>query len=161
MNVKPATLAATVCISLIGCHQAPSQAERDLLRDWSASDLSPSERATVLNRFFTNGTPVATVVRVLGPDYIRVTPYSMVSLYGSPVMCWLEYTNKRVTIGTSARVGSGKDLLAASFTGAGYQLDAEPATNAPSLGQPHGAANRSQPIASQTNPASAAAGSGR
>jgi hypothetical protein len=161
MSIKPALLVLIGGIALTACRPARSQNERDLLRDWSAPSLSPRERAAVLNKFFTNGTPVAAIVGALGPHYIRVTPYSMISMDGSPVMCWLEYTNQRVTIGTSARVGSGQDLLAATFTGAGYQLDVHPLTNGHSVGQPDGAANRSQPVRSETNQPSAAAGSGR
>lgn len=135
MSAKPALLALATGVALCACHSGRSYAERDLLRKWSAPSSSRSERAAFVNRFFTNGTPIATVVALLGPNYIRVTPYSMVSVDGSPVRCWLEYTNQRVIIGTSARVGSGEDVLAATFTGAGYQLDVHWKTNAPPLGQ--------------------------
>ena len=161
MSIKPALLIVMGGIALTACRPDPSQTERGFLRDWSAPGISPSERAALVNRFFTNGTPIATVVRLLGPGYIRVTPYSMVSVDGHPIMCYLAYTNQRVTVRTSARVDSGVDLLAATFTGAGYELDVWASTNIPGLGQPEGGANGKQPVGSDTNRTSAAAPSRR
>jgi hypothetical protein len=161
MSIKAVFLLVTGCIALTACRPAESDAERDLLREWSARGLSPREHAEVLNKFFTDGTPIATIVGLLGPNYIRVTPFSTVSLDGSPVMCWLEYTNQRVTIGTSARIDGDLDLLAATFTGAGYELDVQPMTNSHPVGQPDGPANRTQPVSPGTNSTSLPAGSGR
>src|SRR3954452_3519729 len=80
MSIKPLVLTTLAGIALAACHLNPARSDRDLVRDWSAPGLSPRERAAVVNRFFTNGTPVTTIVAVLGPDYIRAMPYSMVSL---------------------------------------------------------------------------------
>jgi hypothetical protein len=159
MNAK--LLLLTIIVAGAGCSPSQTEAEKQLLRVWFAPGVMPKESAAAVNRCFTSGTRISKIVGVLGPGYVRVTPYSMINLNGSPVMCWLEYTNQRVTIGTSARVGSGEDLLAATFTGAGYQLAVYPITNAPPLGQPDGAANRSQPVRPETNRTSVAAGSGR
>ena len=79
---------------------------------------------------------------------------------------WLSYRfgEEEVTIGTSAVLGRDLDALTGKFTGAGYSLPVRPSTQATNrirIGQPDGAANRSQPVRSGTNDTSAAAGSRR
>jgi hypothetical protein len=104
----------------------------------------------------------------------------------SPNTFWLSYRfgEEEVTIGTSAVFGRDLDPLSSKFTGAGYSWPVRhsPATtnriwigqatgslpewakkspqttNRIQIGQPDGAANRSQPIPSETNRTSSAAG---
>jgi hypothetical protein len=164
MNAKLILLMFLLASSAVICAPAQTRAEKELLRIWSGPSATAKERAAAVNRCFTNGTPVSKIVSVLGPNYIRVTPYSMISLDGSPIYCWLEYTNTRVSIQTSARLGS--EPLDANFTSAGYPLEIHPIeihplTNNVSAGQPNGAANRSQPFRAETNRTPAADGSGR
>lgn len=105
-----------------------------------------------------------------------------------PNTFWLEYRfgEDEVTIGTTAVFGRDLDILSSKFTGAGYSLPSgrsaetanriwmgratgrlpdwakEPGakTNRIRVGQPDGAANRGQPVGSETNRTSAAAGPG-
>ena len=106
-----------------------------------------------------------------------------------PNTLWLSYRfgEEEVTIGTSAVLGRDLDPLSGKFTGAGYSWpvrrstettnriwigqatgslpewakESAETTNRIRIGQPDGAANGSQPIRSETNRTSSAAGSRR
>jgi hypothetical protein len=159
--MNPMLLLFTVIVAMApgSCSLAGDLAEQKLLSVWFAPGLPKKQLAEAVNQHFTNGTPVSNIVQVLGPGYVQVTPYSMISFEGSPITCWLEYKNQGITIHTSARLGA--DPLAAKFTGAGYKIPLQSTTNKTHIGQPDGAANRSQPIRSETNRTPAAAGSDR
>ncbi len=136
----------------------------ELLRTWSAPDISVRERAAAVNRCFTNGTPIPAVVSILGTNYGVVRPFSSVWIGPGPEprkTCSLLYDFGRdsVEIGTSADIGG--DPLGGKFTGAGYSLPVTPspdATNKAQISQPDGAANQSQPVGRETNQTSSAAG---
>ena len=48
----------------------PTSAELELLQVWSDHTSSAKQRAAAVNQCFTNGTPVETIVRVLGTNYL-------------------------------------------------------------------------------------------
>jgi hypothetical protein len=78
--------------------------------------------AEAVNQCFTNGTPIPRIIEVLGTNFSRVTPFSLVSVNGGSVKCWLEYRfgDEFVTIQTSA--GLEEEPVTANFVGAGYSL---------------------------------------
>ena len=139
-------------MALLGLSAAAASASDELLRVWSAPGVPARERAAAVNRCFTNGTPISLIVSNLGTNYTRLTPFSMAGRRG-PLTSELMYKFGResVCIGTTASPDA--PLLSSRFTGAGYTVPAP-------TGQPGGAANRSQPVGSETNRSSPAAGSG-
>jgi hypothetical protein len=160
MNVS--SLLSLIPASLLlcsGCGSAPKQAvqptpDRRLRAIWSAKGVPAKERCAAINACFTNGTPMRDVVAVLGKqDNMIITT----SLSWPP-----ETQNQRIWV---YRFGSKEVLI--SSTGAGTTpLDDRGFAGATvgfadSLGQPDGAANGSQPIRSETNRTSGAAGSRR
>jgi hypothetical protein len=166
-----------VVSALIACRWAGAQVptappvkadstRKELLRAWSAPQLHSWERAEAVNRHFTNGTPVSTIVAVLGTNFTYDTPYSSVWIGPGPERprtIGLEYRfgDEAVIIGTSALLGgNGVHPLKAEFTRAGY---AKPASRPveKSGSQHNGAAKRSQPVSAQTNRTPAAAASRR
>jgi hypothetical protein len=146
-----------------------ASAGEDLSRIWSDRSATVRQRADAVNRAFTNGTPVSVVVAALGTNYTRCMSSARVWMGPGPEppnTLWLSYRfgEEEVTIGTSAVLGRDLDALTGKFTGAGYSLPVRPSTQATNrirIGQPDGAANRSQPVRSGTNDTSAAAGSRR
>ncbi len=142
--------------------------DNQLSRVWSARGASVKERAAAANRAFTNGTPVAVVVGALGTNYTLCGSSARIWVGPKPEppnTFWLGYRfgEDEVTIGTTAVFGRDLDPLSCKFTGAGYSLAVRRSTettNRIRIGQPDGAANRGQPVGSQTNRTSAAAGPG-
>ena len=144
-------------------------ADDELLRIWRAPDKSVRQRAEAVNRAFTNGTPVSVVVAALGTNFTRCMMSARIWMGPGPEppnTLWLSYRfgGEEVTIHTSAVLDRDLDALTGKFTGAGYSLPVKPSTDATNriqIGQPDGAANRGQPVRSQTNQPSAAARPGR
>jgi hypothetical protein len=113
-----------VALALSGCEKITlTPAEHRLQRLWADPHLSVRERATAVNQCFTNGTPIRRIIEVLGTSFIRVTPYSLVSVDGSKITCWLEYKfgDESVTIDTTAGLGLANPE-SSDFTGAGYSM---------------------------------------
>jgi hypothetical protein len=139
----------------------------ELSRIWTDPHASVRERAEAVNRAFTNGTPTSVVVAALGTNYAQCFSSARVWLGPGPEppnTPWLSYRfgEEEVTIHTTATISEGP--LKGSFTAAGYSLlsgHSTQTTNRIHIGQPDGAANRGQPVGSDTNRTSAAAGSGR
>jgi hypothetical protein len=156
-------------VAVLGCGVFLASAGEDLSRTWSDRSATVRRRADAVNRAFTNGTPVSVVVAALGTNYTRCMSSARVWLGSGPEppnTLWLSYRFgvDEVTIGTSAVLGRDLDALTGKFTGAGYSLPVRPsteATNRVRIGQPDGPANGSQPIRSETNRTSSAAGSRR
>jgi hypothetical protein len=166
MNSRRAFCIAVFLGMILDPIQRAVAGESALLRVWSGPGSSVRDRVEAVNRTFTNGTPIRTIVAVLGTNYGILRPYSSVWVGPGPEprkTCSLlyqfgEYT---VVIGTSADITG--DPLTGAFTGAGYwQPVAHPSetTNRIKIGQQDGAANRSQPVSSGTNRTSPTAGSG-
>jgi hypothetical protein len=102
--------------------RAITPAEEKLRQIWTAEGVSVERRAEAVNGCFTNGTPMPVVIRILGTNFSRITPYSMVSLNGSHVTCWLEYSfgAESVSIHTTAELG--QNPTRARFTSAGHSI---------------------------------------
>jgi hypothetical protein len=162
------TRRALLTVAFLGWSAVLASASDELSRIWSAPRVSVvRERAEAVNRAFTNGTPVSVVVAVLGTNYARCGSSARLWMGPGPEppnTTWLSYRfgEEQVIIGSSALFG--EDQLTGTFTGAGHSIPVKPAsqmTNRISTGQPDGAANGSQPIRSETNRTSSAAGSRR
>ena len=143
-----------------------NSARSELLLRWSAPHLHSWERAEAVNRCFTNGTPVSAIIAVLGTNFTYDTPYSSVWIGPGPeptktLGLIYGFGDESVIIGTTAPLlTNGVHPLQARFTGTGHSKPASrPVTRSES--QPDGAANRSQPVSSETNRTPPAAGSGR
>jgi hypothetical protein len=115
-------IVAAVGLAFWSQQNAFSMDERHPRDLWKGRKLSVQERAETVNQCFTNGTPIPRIIGVLGANFIRVTPFSLVSVNGGKVHCWLEYhfDDEFVTIQTSAELG--EDPETAKFQGAGYSL---------------------------------------
>src|ERR1035437_9744215 len=130
-----------------------SRSEQNLRGVWTASNASVQQRAAAANSCFTNGTPIRQVLRVLGKwdehhqTFTTVDPSELdhrglVYRFGS------DY----ITIRAKGAPGTRTEDCAFE--------EAFAWTNRIWIGQPDGAANRSQPVRSETNRTSLAAGSG-
>jgi hypothetical protein len=151
--------------ALLGSSVVLAADPEELARVWSAPSVSVKDRAAAVNRAFTNGTPMSVVVASLGTNFVRFAPISTVWVGSGPEprkTSGLRYGfgEKSVYISTTASIS--EDPLYGRFVGAGYTLAVVPlSTNQPANGQQDGAANGSQPIRSETNSTSSAAGSRR
>src|SRR5258706_8522902 len=160
---------AFFAVVVLGSGVFLASAGEELSRVWSDRSTTVRQRADAVNRAFTNGTPVSVVVAALGTNYTCCMSSARVWMGPGPEPpnnLWLSYRfgEEEVTIGTSAVLGRGLDALTGKFTGAGYSLPVRrstEATNRIRIGQPDGAANRSQPVRAETNSTSPAAGSRR
>ena len=169
MNLRRTFSVAVFLGAVLGSSTLSVAGDGQLLRVWSRPGISVRDRAGAVNRLFTNGTPIRTVVAVLGSNYGVLRPFSSVWVGPGPEprkTCSLYYSfgEDQVTIGTSADIAG--DPLSGWFTGAGYSLPVtqpQPTegTNRVLRGQQDGPANGSQPIRSETNRMSPAAGSRR
>lgn len=165
MSAKRTFLAVVV----LGWGVFLASAAEELPRIWSDQSATVRQRADAVNRAFTNGTPVSVVVAALGTNYTRCMMSARVWVGPGPEppnTLWLSYCfgEEEVTIHTSAVLGQDLDALMGKFTGAGYSLPVRSSTAATTrirIGQPDGAANRSQPVSPATNSAPATAGSSR
>jgi hypothetical protein len=157
--------ALVIAVVLIAFHVSHASADQELLRVWQAPATPVRERAAAVNRAFTNGTPMATVVAALGTNYVRFTPFSSVWVGPGPEPrkpsgLIYSFGNESVIIGTTADISA--DPLTGRFTAAGHSIPVtQPTTNQIRIGQQHGAVNGSQPIRSERNRTSSAAGSRR
>ncbi len=89
----------------------------DLLRVWSTPGVSARERAAVVNRAFTNGTPIPLIVAKLGTNYTRCTPRETSAL---------EYNFGRESVVVETTAAPGESLLSATFTRAGFGVHDAP-----------------------------------
>jgi hypothetical protein len=62
-------LLAIIVVVCWHCSGAPTNAEQELSRIWRTSSCSVEERAKAINKCFTNGTPVAHIISILGTNY--------------------------------------------------------------------------------------------
>jgi len=160
---------AFLAVAALGWSIILAFAGEELSRAWSDPSLSVRQRADAVNRAFTNDTPVSVVVAALGTNYWLCGNSARLWMGRGPEppnTFWLSYRfgEDEVTIGTSAVFGQDLDPLSCKFTGAGYSLPSKHSTqttNQIKMGQQDGAANGSQPIRSETNRTSSAAGSRR
>ena len=160
---------AFLAVGFLGWSTVLASASEELSRVWSDPSISVRDRASALNRAFTNGTPVSVVVAALGTNYTLCGSSARLWVGPSPEppnTFWLSYRfgEDEVTIGTSAVFGRDLYPLSCKFTGAGYLWPVRSSTettNRIRIGQPDGAANGSQPFSSDTNRTSSAAGSRR
>ena len=156
-------------VAVLGWSVFLASAGEELSRIWSDRSATVRQRAGAVNRAFTNGTPVSVVVAALGTNYTRCMMSARIWMGPGPEppnTLWLSYRfgDEQVTIGTSAVLGRDLDALTGKSTGAGYSLPVRSSTgvtNRVRIGQPDGPANGSQPIRSETNTTSGAAGSRR
>jgi hypothetical protein len=159
-------LIAFMAIALSGCAPAPNKAEQDFLRMWSAHTNSVQELAEAVNRRFTNGTPISYIVSILGKNDSTLRPFSAIdpATGRTPVgaTCSLMYSFGEDTVYIRTTAPLDADPLPAKFTGAGFTMHVKGTqTIVYGGGQPTGAAKGSQPIRSETNGTSGAAGSRR
>ena len=75
MNVKLLLLAIVVVGA--GCSPSQTEAEKQLLRVWSAPGVMPKDRAAAVNRCFASGTRVSKIVSVLEQVY----QFSLLTLF--------------------------------------------------------------------------------
>ena len=163
------TRRACLAVAFLGWSTVLASASEELSRVWSDPSISVKDRASAVSRAFTNGTSVSVVVAALGTNYTLCGSSARVWVGAGPEppnTFWLSYRfgEDEVTIGTSAVFGRDLDPLSCKFTGAGHSLAINrrtETTNRIRIRQQDGAANRSQPVGSQTNRTSATAGSGR
>jgi hypothetical protein len=155
---------AYLAVAFLGWSVVLALAGEELSRKWSDPSASVRQRAEAVNRAFTNGTAVSVVVAALGTNYTRCGSSARLWMGPGPEppnTTWLSYRfgREQVIVGSSAVFG--EDPLTGTFTGAGHSIPVRPTvqmTNRISNGQQDGAANGSQPIRSETNSASSAAG---
>ena len=139
--------------------------KEDLLRVWSAPEISVWECAAAVNRWFTNGTPISTVVALLGTNHTRFTPISTVWLGPGPEPrktsgLMYRFGNDYVIVHTTADVMG--DPLSGEFAGAGYSVDSHPQrAKGVWIGQREGAPDWNKPFSLETNRTSAPIGSRR
>src|SRR5689334_5566685 len=60
---------ACILTIVLGLAAGASFAGDEIFRIWSAPDVPVRERATAVNQSFTNGTPIALVIAVLGTNF--------------------------------------------------------------------------------------------
>jgi len=141
-----------VAVAILSWGISLASAGEELSRVWSDRSATVRQRADAVNRAFTNGTPVSTVVAALGTNYTRCMSSARVWMGPGPEppnTLWLSYRfgEEEVTIGTSAVLGRDLDALTGKFTGAGCSLPvrrSNEVTNRIRIGQP-GAAGNSRP----------------
>jgi hypothetical protein len=112
-------------IAFLGCSAVLALARDELSRTWTSSRAPVWERADVVNRAFTNGTPMTIVVAALGTNYTPCFSSARVWLGPGPEppnTPWLSYRfgEDEVTIHTSATISEGPTK--GKFTGAGYSV---------------------------------------
>jgi len=160
MNARRAIFAAAALGALLTSSALLASDKEELLRVWSLPKAPVWERADAVNRSFTNRTPVTAIVAVLGTNYTHwYSPISTVWLGPGPEppkTSGLKYRfgGEYVIVHTTADLSA--DPLTGRFTRASAQT-----TNGVWVGQPGSAANRSQPVWSETNRTAVPAGSGR
>jgi len=147
-------------VAISGCNPSGAirtPAERELLRVWSSPTASVDERAAAADRCFTNGTPVSSVIALLGTNHSTFSLVALVNPGVNEKMMELIYDfgGESVTINLMAPMDT--DALHSRYSGAVSSTWLRRLRD----GQPGGAANGSQPIRSETNPTSGAAGSRR
>jgi hypothetical protein len=128
MKVTLLLLAALLAGCLTGCSASPTSAEKVMLAIWTNSSATPEEKAGAIMRCYTNGTPVSKIAFVLGKGGSGVVPFSSTNGSGGPAHPWLLYKDQKVTILSSAPLGS--DPLSGNFIGVGIWSETTTSTNA-------------------------------
>lgn len=131
----------------------PSQSEQSLRAIWTATNATPQQRATAVNSFFTNGTPIRRILGVIGKwdehHQAFTTPDLSEREYAALVY---RFGPDRITVwAKGAPDKRAEDCL---FVGAFAWTPAD-------SGRRRGAANRGQPVQPETNRTPAAVGPGR
>jgi len=164
MNTHRAFLAAAI---LVACHAIHAPADQELSRVWSSPGSSVKDRAAAVNRSFTNGTPMSVVVVALGTNYTRSVSSASVWFGPGPEprkTSWLTYHFGEESVDIHTTADMYADPLTGQFTGAGYSFPVTRSadrTNGIWIGPKEGEPKWSQPIRSETNRTSSAAGSDR
>ena len=78
MSIRPAFYSFLLAVAVCGCNSNSTPAERELQHVWTAPKSSVEERAVAINRCFTNGTPISSVVALLGTNHSR---FSLIAIY--------------------------------------------------------------------------------
>jgi hypothetical protein len=100
---------------------------QELSRVWCAPGIPVWERATAVNRAFTNGTPMQVVVRALGRNY--VPGFSIATVWmgpgPEPRKTWsLVYRFGEDTVDIETSAGINEDPLTSTFASAGHSMPA-------------------------------------
>jgi hypothetical protein len=147
-----------------GCRPTQTPSERKLLRIWSAPGASVDERAEAVDRYFTNGTPITSIISLLGTNY---TEFHLVAYVwtGKPYMekaMELTYDFGTQSVYIEALAPKDAPSLSAGYNGAHSsewmaRLKSL-RTNYMGPGQLNDATNWSQPFTSDTNRTSSPGG---
>jgi hypothetical protein len=167
MNIRRVFCAGAFLGAILSSVTLSAADDSQLRRVWSASGISVRERAEAVNRAFTNGTSIRTVVAVLGTNYMVLRPFSSVWIGPGPeprktCSLFYQFGDDEVVIGTSADIAG--DPLTGQFTGAGYGVpvaNLTKPTNGIATGQQGTAPKASEPSSSGTNLPPSGAGSRR
>ena len=170
MNMSRFALTVLLLAPAFGCspdHPVRTASERQLLRVWSAPGSSVEERAEAVNRCFPRGTPVSSIVALLGTNHTELrliaTANRGKSSEGAFTLTYGFGGGETVTIQAWGPVNA--DPLGAGFSGATGLIWGSPSartrTNNAGESQPAGAADGSQPFSLETNGTPGAAGSRR
>ena len=108
---------------ICGCHRTRDPSTQNLLRVWGNSSSSVEDRARAVDQCFPHGTPISSIVSVLGSNYTqsrRSPSMFSVSPGNGPQRPWVliyDFDDSMVIIGTSGPLN--EDPLLHTFTGAG------------------------------------------
>jgi hypothetical protein len=124
MNRTPIILAAFLLGTVVGCGRVRTPSEQELERVWTASSSTAEERAAAVNRCFTNGTPISSVIDLLGTNYTRFT---LIATYwcGEPELkkdLDLAYGLGEKSVIIRVTASEHADPLTGQFFGARYSL---------------------------------------
>ena len=132
---------------------ALSRSEQNVRDIWSATNTTAQQRAAAVNSCFTNGTSITRVLEVIGKwdeHHQKITTADPVEKESRVLVYRLG--PDRITIRAKGSPGTRTENC--TFVGAFAWRPTD-------FGQQRGAANRSQPLPSDTNRAPPSAGSGR
>lgn len=124
MNIMN-TRGACFAVALLGLSAVVALAGEELLRIWRDPNTTVQQRATAVDRAFTNGTPVSVVVASLGTNYTRGFSSANVWLGPGPEppnTSWLSYRFGKESVEIHTSAGVSEDPLTGRFTGAGYSI---------------------------------------
>jgi len=126
MNRTPIILTALVLGVVAGCGRVRTPSEQALERVWSDASSTAEERTAAVNQRFTNGTPIASVIDLLGTNYTRFTLIAIYSC-GEPELKkdWdLAYGLGEKSVIIKVTASEHADPLTGQFFGARYPVTA-------------------------------------
>lgn len=121
------TLRGFLVAAFLGWSVALGFSGEELSRVWTDPSSSVEERAAVVNRTFTNGTPVSAIVAALGTNYTHCFSSARVWLGQGPEprnTAWLGYNFGEESVFIFTTAGIDENILTGMFTSAGYTISA-------------------------------------